>query len=133
MNVFVDANIIVSGIVFNGKEHKLLLKGLSKRTQLITSEDVLDEVVGVLNKKFPEHAGLVKEFLRLIRVKISLRGDYEKSIKAGIVRDEADAHVLAAALETKCSVIVTGDRDLLALGRYHGIKIKTTSQFLKDR
>lgn len=131
MRVFVDANTLISGIVFRGNEHQFLAKGVTKKIQLVTSEDVLDEVVSVLNSKFPKQSGLVKEFLRLIQMRVVTRRDYEGSVKTGVVRDTSDAHVLAAALEAKCGVIVTGDRDLLEMGEYCGIEIKTSVQMLK--
>ena len=40
MRIFLDANILVSGIIFKGKEHDLLIK--PNKAIFITSEDVLD-------------------------------------------------------------------------------------------
>lgn len=115
MRIFVDANVLVSGIVFLGKEHRLLVEASARGIQLITSEDVLDEVLTVLNKNFPAYGGLAEEFLKLVEIRVTLRGEYERGMKTGVVRDAADAHVLAAASESKCQIIATGDRDLLDL------------------
>ena len=41
----------------------------------------------------------------------------------GVCRDPADDMVLSAALEGRADIIVTGDRDLLALEEHEGIAI----------
>ncbi|MBI2040465.1 putative toxin-antitoxin system toxin component, PIN family [Candidatus Microgenomates bacterium] len=47
-----------------------------------------------------------------------------------ILRDEDDNRVLEAAREGNCDFIVTGDQDLLDLGKYKKIKILTSEEFL---
>ncbi|MCX6664570.1 MAG: hypothetical protein NT038_00695 [Euryarchaeota archaeon] len=46
MRIFLDANILVSGIIFKGKEHELLTK--NKNLLFLTSEDALDETKAVI-------------------------------------------------------------------------------------
>jgi uncharacterized protein len=48
-------------------------------------------------------------------------------------RDPNDDHVLACALEAKANFIVTGDKDLLSLGEFEGVRIVTPRQFLELR
>ncbi len=131
--VFLDANTLVSGIVFSGSEHTLLKLGTRKQFELITSEDVIEELVEVIDRKFPEKAFLVKEFIKLAEIRAIRRKDYEKLVEMQKVRDAEDKHVLAAALAAKCSLLVTGDKDLLTLKKLAGIRIITTKEALKDR
>ena len=47
-----------------------------------------------------------------------------------VTRDPTDDKVIAAALETGAEYIVTGDKDLLTLGKYEGVGILTPARFI---
>ncbi len=129
--VFVDANTLVSGIVFSGPEHELLKKGASGRFEFVTSEDVVSEVLQVIGRKFPSKAGLAQEFLSLCGIRVIRRSDYAGIIGRQSVRDRNDRHVLAAAIASRCQIIVSGDKDLLSLGKCRNIRIEPTSKLLR--
>lgn len=129
--VFLDTNTLLSGIVFSGPEHELLKKGVKRGFELVTSEDVIGELVEVINRKFPQKSFLVKEFLQLAEIKIVRRKSYARLIEKQTARDPNDRHVLAAASAAGCSVIVSGDKDLLSLNSYKGMLIKTTREMLR--
>jgi predicted nucleic acid-binding protein len=50
-----------------------------------------------------------------------------------IERDPADNKFLECAVAGKAGVIISGDKDLLSLGRYRKIRIQSPAQFLADR
>jgi putative PIN family toxin of toxin-antitoxin system len=47
-------------------------------------------------------------------------------------RDPNDDHVIATALAVKADAIVTGDKDLLALDQFRGLRIVTARAFLAE-
>jgi putative PIN family toxin of toxin-antitoxin system len=47
-------------------------------------------------------------------------------------RDPNDDHVIATALAVRADAIVTGDKDLLALGQYQAVRIVTARAFLTE-
>ena len=131
MRLFIDSNILISGIVFAGYEHHLFKRGARREIEIIVSEDVIDESLAVLNRKFPAKAYLLREFLRLSEAKIIRRKEYAKLIERQIVRDTNDKHILAAAIASGCYAIVTGDKDLLVLKRDKRVKIISTKEALE--
>ena len=48
-----------------------------------------------------------------------------------VCRDPDDNRILAAALDSGCSVLVTGDADLLTLKKFQTVSILTPRQFLE--
>lgn len=124
MRIFVDSNVLISAIVFDGNELEVILRALRKDVQLIISEHVEEKTFRTLLKKFPEHSKLFHEFLALIDISIIPRKEYIHKLDAyKIVRDKHDRHVLACAMGARCDIIVTGDKDLLVLKRINGILI----------
>jgi putative PIN family toxin of toxin-antitoxin system len=55
----------------------------------------------------------------------------EGSQRLRACRDPADEKFVVAALEGQADYIVTGDADLLALGKYHDSEIVTPRRFLQ--
>lgn len=127
--VTLDTNILISALVFGGKPDQIFDLILQKQITAITSPVILSELVEVLTKKF--HFGQPK----LLAIENKLKSDFElvqptKTID--ILKDKPDNRILEAALESKCSHIITGDKRLLDLGIFRGVKIVTADQFLRE-
>ena len=52
------------------------------------------------------------------------------NLSSPICRDADDDNVLATAKSGNCECIITGDKDLLVLVEFEGIKIYTPREFL---
>lgn len=126
--VLLDTNVLVSALVYGGKPEVIFQLVITKRIAAVTSLPLLAEFLEVLRKKFEfemEKIRKIERDLRKIFILVSPVGILD------ISRDEDDNRVLEAALEGGCDYIITGDEDLLNLGKFKNIKIITPDEFLR--
>lgn len=131
MRVVFDTNVLVSALVFPGGLGEAALKRIIDRTdQLVTSKAILDELLGVLARKFARdaeelaHAAVfVAELADVVAPRRRLR----------IVKDEPDNRILECAVAGDAHAIVTGDKSLLALGQFRGIRLISLRSYLETR
>jgi len=83
----------------------------------------------VLLNKFKLTGADISDILDVIE-EHHIRGKSAKTL-INICRDKNDDRVLADALENNIDVIISGDKDLLILKSYNGIKILSPSDFNK--
>lgn len=126
--VVLDTNILVSAQVFKGKPAVIIGLVQADKIKAVSSEPLLAELYDVLAKKF------LYPKLRLDLLDSDLRGFLQivqpvQTLR--VVDDEPDNRVLEAAVAGGCDYVVTGDKLLLALGSYEGIKILNANQFLE--
>lgn len=122
-----DTNIIVSALVFGGKPEDVLILTLQKDILAVTSPSLITELDETLIKKFDYSKKRIQQVERKIRKSFRIVNPTQE---IHIQQDEDDNRVLEAAVEGKCNYIITGDKELLDLGAYKGIKIVTATQFL---
>lgn len=117
LSVFVDANTIVSGLVFEGNEALLLKLGSVGACKLVTTRYVIDEVSRVLGaKEFGLGQDEISSLLSVVYGTVVVHEDLkQQELKKYFSRldDKKDAHVLAAYEKFKCDILVTGDKELL--------------------
>ena len=127
--VVLDTNILISGIGFPGKQRQILLLTLTGQVKSVTSAVLLAEFEDIVNKKFPKLRNESEKTVRKIRKKFII---VSPIVSVNVSRDEDDNRVIEAAVKGNCNFIITGDKDLLDLGKYKHIKILTADQFLSN-
>lgn len=129
MKVVFDTNVLVSALVFpGGRGEAALARILEERDRLVFSKAILDELLGVLGRKFSRDA----EELSHIAVFHSELGVLVKPRqRLQVVADEPDNRILECALAGRAHAIVTGDRELLALGEYRGVRVIGLREYLE--
>lgn len=61
----------------------------------------------------------------------SCTGKVEPTIKLDVVRDDPkDNHIIECAVAAGADTIITGDKDLLRMGEYNGIKMMQVAELL---
>jgi putative PIN family toxin of toxin-antitoxin system len=112
--VFVDSNVLISGIVFKGNEGELIRRATGGLIRLVIAEFVLLETRRVLGNKFPQYLPGLDWLLSKIEWELVPEPSPRLlSIAAGVLRDPDDVPVLASILMSKPDVALTGDKDLL--------------------
>ncbi len=112
--VFIDTNVLVSAIAFDGKERELLHLETEGQIIAVLSGFVLNEADRVIRAKFPTKWQRLQWELSLLEYE--LVADLPPSLitqAAAIVRDPGDVEILAAILACSPDAAVTGDKDLL--------------------
>ena len=126
MTGVLDTNVIVAALVAKGLCHEVVVRALGACT-VVTSTPLLDELERTLRARFTLGPA-ANAFLEQLRVRVRLVEPM--TLPSPVSRDADDDVVLATAVAAGAAVIVTGDQDLLVIGRYGGIDIVSPREFL---
>jgi hypothetical protein len=128
-----DTDVLVSGLVAEeGPPGRLLDAWLQGRFILVTSLYLAEELTHVLSyPRIADRLRLGDEELAAILAALLSRAEVVPGHLhlPGVTRDPKDDAVVACAQEGRADYIVSGDRDLLALGEYEGMRVVTPRQF----
>ena len=130
MKVVFDTNIFVSALVFpGGNGEQAILRIAEEKDRLLLSRAIVGELLDVLARKF------ARDREELARVAVFLAGlaeVVETATRLEILEDEADNRILECAVAGEAELVVTGDKRMLALRRYEGIRIVSLGEYLGD-
>ena len=110
MRVFLDTNVLAAAFTTRGLCADVVRYVLAEH-QLIAGDVIVDELRDVLANRFKLPAATTKDILDLLRSQEVVAKP--KKPASTPIRDPDDAWVLASAIDGRCDVLVTGDRDLL--------------------
>ena len=127
-----DTNVFISAVLFEGTASQLVEEWSNGRFGFLMSRGVLQEYIRVLSyPKFELTEREIKEILAevlfpfITPVKV-------RPISPVVKEDPSDDMFLALAKSGRADVLVSGDRHLLALGRFERTKIVPISLFLQQ-
>jgi len=135
MRVVLDTNVIIAAFASRGLCSEVFEVCLSGHS-VITSEFILSEVREKLFQKIRLPQAIVRNIITYLRDMSEIVRP--EPINELVCRDKADNFIIGTALGGKVKLIITGDKDLLSLEKYKGIKIVTPREFwnlltLKER
>jgi putative PIN family toxin of toxin-antitoxin system len=126
MRVLLDTNVLASAAATRGLCADVLREVFASH-ELVLSGHVLKELKRVLKVKFGVPSDLIDEFIWLLRQDAAF---VEAAAPPGVkLRDKADLPILGAAVAARVEVLVTGDKELLELGRVEHVAILSPRQF----
>src|SRR3970282_1400337 len=131
MKVVFDSNILIAALLFpGGRAEAAVANILDGVDDLVISRPIIQDILSVLAAKFSRD----KEELSRVAVVLGEMGQIvEPSRRLSVLRDEPDNRILECAIEGKADVIVTGDKAMLAIGEYGGIRLITLAEYLDRR
>ena len=134
VRLVLDTNVVVSALIWDGPPERLLDLAVSGEVALFSSAVLLDELAGVL-----ERGRFVAALTARDLTPAFLTGRYgavttlvgPMPVGRAVPADADDDHVIAAALGARADAIATGDRHLLELDPYRGLRILAPAAVLE--
>ncbi len=125
--VVLDTNVIVSAVVYGGLPREILALVIAKKIFVVISPVLSAELWDVLSREKFSVSSSDLEMLKETIMEYFVLVQPKKTVD--ILEDDPDNRVLEVAVEGKCDFIITGDKLLLKLKGYKGIKIVTAADF----
>ena len=129
MKVILDTNVFISGVFFTGPPSQILKAWHDEKLQLVISQEILEEyerVAEELTAQFP--LVNVRQILELVAVKAEHYSP--PRLTEPVCDDPDDDKFIACALASKCKIIVSGDKHLLKVSGFRGIKVVKPPEFV---
>jgi uncharacterized protein len=129
VRIVLDTNVFVSGVFFSGPPFRILEAWRDGRLELAISKEILDEYQRVgeeLAKQYP--AIDLRPILDLVIVKAKLFPS--QNLSETVCEDPDDDKFFACAIASKSKIIVSGDKHLLKVSGYRGVKVLSPREFV---
>lgn len=129
--IIIDTNIWISFLLIKKSSEfdNLIAEG---KVLLLYNQELINEFIAVTKRnKFKKYFDLkdVESMILMIRNRAQL---IDVNSQVTICRDLKDNFLLALAKDGKATHLITGDKDLLILKKYHKTKILTLSEYISE-
>lgn len=128
LKVVIDTNVFLSGILFGGNPRKILFHLLQKDFILCISPALKAEIINKLLFKFQASDTFLNSLSKLID---NYSEKYIPKHHLNICKDKEDNFLFELAEAANADLIVSGDRKVLEIKEYKGIKVISPKHFLK--
>ena len=131
MRVVLDTNVVVSALNFPGNERLVLELALRGRFEFYLSRFILEEVAGVLVRKFEWGEERTTEAVLVLETAANV---IDPARLPEVIEDgHADNRMLDCAVAASADYLITGDRrHLLPIGEHGGTRIINPPRFLSE-
>ena len=130
MKVVLDTNVLVSTLIKASKPRDLFNK-LAKDKQIVLSRAILEEFLEVIeDPKIAKYTSEKDVTVFLNTLKNAARIVQVKSKFKAVKENPDDDTIIQTAYDNKADYIISGDRHLLLLKQFKGIRILTVDEML---
>ena len=95
----------------------------------VTTQEIIEEYQSTLDYLLQKYGG--REVSMSLDIICSAMEIIPAQSRVKVCRDPDDDKFISCAMDGRCYYIVSGDKDLLTLKRYRGVRIVTVSEFFK--
>ena len=129
MRIVIDTNVVISAVFFGGAPRRVIEAVLHDRVQSFVSRAIASEDEEIVAEMLNRRQGrLNTQAFAAFLGKLSF---VEPMSNVKICRDPDDDKFISCAVDAKAYYIVSGDKDLLEIGKYKNIEIVTVAEFEK--
>ena len=131
MRVVLDTNVFISGVFFSGPPAQVLAAWRDGLIVPVLSAEVLDEyrrVAAILGSDHPEIE--LAPLLALLTVHSELVA--APPLPEPVTADRDDDVFLACAIAGRVRTIISGDRHLLSVSGWNGVRVVTPRRFVDE-
>lgn len=131
MRVILDTNVFISGVFFGGPPYRILEGWRDGKVQLVLSHEILEEYQRVGDTLVEQFPGVeLQPMLELVTMNAELFSD--QVMLEPVCDDPDDDKFIACALASGCKVIVSGDKHLLKVSGFGGIRVLRPRAFIDE-
>lgn len=125
MKIALDTNVLIAALISRGSCHDLV-EYILRNHKSIGSDYIRNETIEKLISKFDFSISESKESVNFLYEKIEVVHpvDFPSS---GRIKDKDDVQVVGTAISGNCEILITGDKELMALKNIEGIRIVSPS------
>lgn len=127
MKIVIDTNVVISGIFFKGYPRKVIEAIDDNKFEVYATTEIVAEYKEIVSEMISRKQGNLD--YTILDYFISRLNFVAKKSKVKVCRDPDDDKFINCALDSKSLYIVSGDKDLLVIGKYEDIEIITAAQF----
>jgi putative PIN family toxin of toxin-antitoxin system len=129
MRIVLDTNVFISSF-FGGNPRTIIDLWKNGRLTLCLSQDIFDEYIEVLRRLGLDNTKEMEELLKLFATGVNIVFT-TRTPEIRVVADPDDDKFIACALALKAGCVVSGDKALVDVRLYQGIRIITPREFLE--
>ena len=127
MKVVIDTNVVISAVFFGGVPRRIVEEAMAGRVQVCATAAIVEEYNEVVAEMIERKQGrLRRDMLAPFIARLKL---VEPVSSVAVCRDPDDDKFISCAVDAGAKYIVSGDKDLLVLGKYKDIEIVTAKEF----
>jgi putative PIN family toxin of toxin-antitoxin system len=130
MKVVFDTNIFISALVIPGGQAEKAIRRITEgKDTLFISKPIVGEILSVLSNKFSRDSEALS---RVAVFLLDLAAIVHPAKRINVLADEEDNRIIECAVSGNADAIVTGDKKMLDVRDYLGIKVISLKEYLSS-